>query len=443
MNNDFMSAVEELARRKGISTEVLLRAIENALMDVNKNNCGGSAAGGDVLWSPLKIGGRLAKNRFAILPMECNDGLEGGGLSQSAINRYHEYCAGGAGIVIFEGVALQYESRSREHQLRLDIYDEENRNQWKKLISDLKSKYPETLLIIQYHHGGEVAGEVFSRRVTVKELHGFGGELIDEKYIDDYIALQVEAAKFLYEIGVDGVDIKLGHGYLGSQILRPYNDRNWKYGGPWENRSRYAYDTCEKIRAAVPDERFLIGARVSMYEEFPGGQGHAGPDSPYIDLKESIDLIKGLEARGCSFFIETIGNAYVYWNNMAPEPSCSINVYDHMTMARLMKDNLKPETVVIGAGMSVLGDGSRNQLKGVDPDKSSFAYWANYCVKTDGMDVVGIGRQALADPYLPVKFREGRTGEINWCRMCGMCSDLNGKKDYSGCAVYGKKYKKL
>jgi len=439
MNNDFMSAVDELARKKGISTEVLLKAIEEALMNVNNEKCGETAGGGDVLWSPLNIGGTSAKNRFAILPMECNDALEGGGISRSVIDRYHAYCEGGAGIVIFEGVALRYENRSREYQILLDIYNDENRNQWRKLISDLKAKYPETLLIVQYHHGGEVAAEEFSRRVTVKDLPGFGGELIDEKYIDDYIALQVETAKFLYEIGVDGVDIKLGHGYLGSQILRPYNDREWKYGGPWENRSRYAYDTCEKIRAAVPDEKFLIGARVSMYEEFPGGQGHAGPDSPYIDLTESIELIRGLEARGCSFFIETIGNAYVFWNNMAPEPSCSVNVYDHMTMAKLMKDSLKPETVVIGAGMSVLGDGSSNQLGGVDPDKKSFAYWSNYCVETGGMDVVGIGRQALADPYLPAKFKEGRTGEINWCRMCNMCSDLKSKKEHSGCAVYGKR----
>ena len=438
MNNDFMSAVNELARKKGISTEVLLKAVESAVMNVNKEKTERESAAGDALWRPFKIGGRIAKNRFAILPMECNDALEGGGLSQSAINRYHEYCAGGAGIVIFEGVPLQYMNRSRKNQLLLDIYDEENRIQWKKLISDLKAEYPETLLIIQYHHGGEVAGEDFSCRVTVKNLHGFGGELIDEKYIDDYIALQAETARFLYEIGADGVDIKLGHGYLGSQILRPYNDRAWKYGGPWENRSRFAFDTCEKIRAAVPDEKFLIGARVSMYEEFPGGQGHAGPDSPYIDLKESIDLIKGLEARGCSFFIETIGNAYVFWNNMAPAPSCSVNVYDHMTMAKLMKDNLKPETVVIGAGMSVLGDGSNNQLKGVDPDKRSFSYWANYCIETNGMDAVGIGRQALADPYLPAKLKEGKTGEINWCRMCNMCSDLEGYKERIGCAVYGE-----
>ena len=108
--------------------------------------------------------------------------------------------------------------------------------------------------------------------------------------------------KFLYRIGVDGIDLKFCHGYLGSQLLRPYNDRDWKYGGSWENRSRFAFETCERIRRAVPDPKFLIGARVSMYEEMPGGQGHAGADSFCYDLSESIALLQGLEARGCSYF---------------------------------------------------------------------------------------------------------------------------------------------
>lgn len=124
---------------------------------------------------------------------------------------------------------------------------------------------------------------------------------------------------------------------LAAQLLRPYNDRDWKYGGSWENRSRFAFETCERIRRAVPDPKFLIGARVSMYEEMPGGQGHAGADSFCYDLSESIALLQGLEARGCSYFGETIGNASVYWENMAPSPSCSTNVYQHLTMAKSLK----------------------------------------------------------------------------------------------------------
>ena len=221
----------------------------------------------NILWSPLQIGGLTTKNRFAVLPMECADATEGGHLSQDMQMRYDRYAEGGAGLVFLEAVTLQHETRSRDRQLLLDVYKKESREEWERFVASFKAKHPSTLLIFQYHHAGETAGKEFSRRVTVKPLTPFGGELIDAWYIDDYIHRQVETAKFLYRIGVDGIDLKFCHGYLGSQLLRPYNDRDWKYGGSWENRSRFAFETCERIRRAVPDPKFLIGARVSMYEE--------------------------------------------------------------------------------------------------------------------------------------------------------------------------------
>lgn len=395
------------------------------------------------LWKPLKIGKLEAQNRFAVLPMECADADENGGLSPDALARYDRYCEGGSSLIFMEAITLQYETRSRAMQLLLDIHDPASVARWSKFIKDLKAKYPDKIVIFQYHHAGEVAGRSFSRRVSVKNLYGFGGDVIDEQYIDNYIDLQVETAKVLYDMGFDGIDLKMCHGYLGSQLVRPYNDREWKYGGSWENRSRFAFESCERIRKAIPDEKFLIGARVSMFEEMPGGQGHVGMDSPYIDLSESIALIQGMEERGCAYFGETIGNASLFWEYMSPTPSCSVNVYNHMTMSKLMKDNLKKDTVVIGAGMSVLGDGTQNQLRGVDPKINNFEHWANYCIETGGFDMVGLGRQAMADPYLPNKIKGNNDDAINWCKTCNLCSELEVRMEHIGCVVYNKKYADL
>lgn len=393
-----------------------------------------------LLWKPLKIGGLTAPNRFAVLPMECADATEGGFLSQDALNRYDRYADGGSGLVFLEAITLQYETRSRNWQLLLDVYNEDSRNEWEKFVKDFKKKHPDTILIFQYHHAGETAGREFSRRISVKHLHTFGGDIIDEQYIEDYIQRQVDTAKFLYSIGCDGIDLKFCHGYLGSQLVRPYNNRNWKYGGSWENRSRFAFETCELIRKAIPDDKFLVGARVSMYEEFPGGQGHVGAESPYYDLSESVALLQGMEARGCNYFGETIGNASIFWEYMSPTPSCSVNVYQHMTMSKIMKDAVKPETVIIGAGMSVLGDGIHNELRGLEPEKTSFENMAELVLSTGGMDMIGLGRQAMADPYLPVKMRDGKDDEISWCRTCNLCSELEVRQEHIGCVVYNKYY---
>ena len=96
----------------------------------------------------------------------------------------------------------------------------------------------------------------------------------------------------------------------------------------------------ERIRELVPDENFLIGAKVSMFEGQPGGQGHAGPDSPLVDLDESYKLIKGLEERGCSFFIESLGSPSITWELMSPNKNNAFDVYMHMTMADKMKKAL-------------------------------------------------------------------------------------------------------
>ena len=250
----------------------------------------------------------------------------------------------------------------------------------------------------------------------------------------------MKAAHFLACSGADGVDLKFCHGYLPSQILRPYNDRRWKYGGSFENRARFAYELCEKVRRAIPDEKFLIGAKVSMYDEMPGGQGHAGPYSPIIDPAESVALCKELEDRGANFFIETLGNAGCGWSLMCPDRYSAGNVFQHMTMAKLLRRNLRPETTVICGGLSVLRDGKNNGLSGLDPEKNSLFYWGNTCIEAGDFDMIALGRQSLADPFLPQKYIDKKTDEIRWCLCCNRCGELEAAQECCGCAVYNKPY---
>lgn len=389
---------------------------------------------------PLKIGPRTAENRFVIQPMECNDGLMNGYLSDLSYQRYEKLMRGQAGVVILESVTMQNESRARVQQLLIDVNDERNKESWRDFVKTMKSVNPNVLLIAQLNHSGELSESTFSERVCVKPLYGFGGKLMSESYVDDMMDLYVRTSRFLYECGFDGVDIKICHGYFISQLVRPYNDRNWKYGGSWENRSRFPFELTERIRKVVPDENFLIGAKVSMYEGQPGGQGHAGPDSPLIDLTESIKLIQGLEERGASFFIETLGSAGSSWALMTPNGNNAFEVYNHMTVADIMKKNLHPQTAVVTGGLSILGQGKIKEVKGVDPEWNSIFHWGNYLIEHGSTDMIAIGRQSLADPALPKKYLEDREEEINWCRCCDCCCKLEERQKETGCVVYNPYY---
>jgi 2,4-dienoyl-CoA reductase-like NADH-dependent reductase (Old Yellow Enzyme family) len=82
-------------------------------------------------------------------------------------------------------------------------------------------------------------------------------------------------------------------------------------------------------------------------------------------------------------------------------------------------------------------------VDGKDKEQSTLLYWAEKNLKDGNVDLVGIGRQAIADPEFAGKVVEGRVAEIKWCTTCGECTMLLGGNKRVGCTVYDKEYKAL
>jgi 2,4-dienoyl-CoA reductase-like NADH-dependent reductase (Old Yellow Enzyme family) len=214
----------------------------------------------NILLSPIKIGNRTAPNRFFIQAMECTDADADGNPSDLTYKRYENLFRGEAGVITLEAISITKESRSRLNQLMITP---ENLKPLTQFVKRMKEINPNSLFVFQLTHSGELSNPGFSRRVCVKPLPGFGGEILTEEELDKLMDDFVLAAKIAHEAGADGIDMKLCHGYLGSQILRPYNDRKWKYGGSWENRRQFAFDLYERIQNEVNDKNFLIGSKIS------------------------------------------------------------------------------------------------------------------------------------------------------------------------------------
>ena len=391
------------------------------------------------LAQPLKIGRKIAKNRFAIQPMECADSRPDGGFSERSIERYSNLFAGSAGVIVFESITLQRDFIARTNQISLNINDKKSIQEWADFIKKMKEINPDPLLIVQLTHSGEISGGGEGRRMCVKPLYGFEGELITDEYADDVIKTWAEASKILYDCGADGVDLKFCHGYLGSQILRPYNDREWKYGGSWENRKSFAINMYDAVRKAVNDPNFIVGSKISMWEGIPGGQGSAGPDTPIIDLTESIDLCKSIVEHGADFILQSTGTPVHTCALHMPDRRKADDTYIHMTMAKIVKENVPKETCVIGSAYSVLNRG-KNTLKAVQPEWNSLIHWGNYNIEHGYVDMIALGRQSLADPKLPAKYLADKEDEINWCVACDSCAELLTQQENVGCVVYNKPY---
>ncbi len=393
----------------------------------------------ETLLAPVKIGTHTSPNRFFAQPMECVDSDAEGNPTDLTYARYENLYKGEFGFVDLEAITVTNESRARDTQLEIMP---RNEKAIAKFIRRLKEVNPNVLIVFQLTHSGEISEPEFSRRVTVKQLHGKEGDLLTEDEVDKIMDQFVEASKIAQAAGADGIDLKFCHGYLGSQILRPYNDRKWKYGGPWENRSRFAYDLMERIQRGVNDKNFLLGSKLSVWEGFPGGCGSAGPDSPLMDLTESIDLVKGLEERGATYFVESLGNVHASMNFMEAVQDEPYLSYLHFYFANVLKQNLKPETVVIGSSFSPFR-GGKNKLLAVEPEKSSMFAMGARCIEDGMMDMIGLGRQSFADPLTPLKLREGREDEIKYCNQCMNCEELMIRQMPVGCVMYNKTYTQL
>ena len=81
----------------------------------------------------------------------------------------------------------------------------------------------------------------------------------------------VKTASLAQKAGYDGVEIMGSEGYLINEFLVDRtNKRKDKWGGPYENRMRFALEIVKKTKAKVGKE-FIIIFRLSMLDLVQGG----------------------------------------------------------------------------------------------------------------------------------------------------------------------------
>ena len=84
-----------------------------------------------------------------------------------------------------------------------------------------------------------------------------------KRLVDDYVT----AAKLAVEVGFDFIDVKQCHRYLLNELLGARN-RPGRYGGSYENRTRFAREAIQAVRAAVP-AHIVIATRMNVYDGIP------------------------------------------------------------------------------------------------------------------------------------------------------------------------------
>lgn len=385
--------------------------------------------------TPIRIAKKEAPNRIVFQPMECNDADATGDPSDLSIKRYRRFAEGGAGIIFTESLTITSESRARKSQLSIT---EQNAKGLELLIKEIREVNGDSLILFQLNQSGQLSEAAFSKVISVyptkdPDLHVLTAEEIDQ--IGDNF---VKAAVIAKQVGADGIDFKHCHGYVCTEMIQPANTRNDRYGGSFENRTRFFRETTRKMRDALDDASFLLGVRFNAYDGVTGGFGTAGPEEVIEDLSEPIAFSKMIEEAGMDYINVSAGIA----GSEITQPSKKYpeGIYRLFGWAQAVKKAVN--IPVIGSGYSSLRDG-KNGLPEPDPAKRDFLYWAEKNLRDGNVDLVGVGRQSLADPLFPKKLLAGELDSINYCTICDRCLALMFAQQAVGCAIYDKYYRDL
>ena len=391
----------------------------------------------EMISKPIQIGKRTAPNRIVNQPMECNDGDSSGNPTEMTFRRYRNLAEGGAGMIFVESLTISYESRARKNQLKIS---EENAKDLERLVRGMKQVNPKSLVLFQINHAGRMSQEAFSKVVSIYPTANSNIHVLTEKEIEEIGERFVRGAVIAKQVGADGIDFKHCHGYFCGEMLRPANGRPDRFGGSFENRTRFFKETALKMKSALGQDGFLIGTRYSIYEGIPGGVGTTGPQEVIEDLSEGLALAKMVAEMGMDFINVSAGIPAITPEIVRPSKNYPEGVYRHFGWAKGVKKLVK--IPVIGSGYSYLRDG-KNDLKEPDPSKKSFLFYAEKNLRDGSVDLVGIGRQSLADPLFAKKILSGDLEKVNFCIACGGCSILLRSQKEVGCTVYDKYYKRV
>jgi|YelNatPaOPRAMG01_1025707.scaffolds.fasta_scaffold00008_44 NADPH-dependent glutamate synthase beta subunit-like oxidoreductase/2,4-dienoyl-CoA reductase-like NADH-dependent reductase (Old Yellow Enzyme family) len=406
----------------------------------------------ELLFQPVEIGGRKLANRMAVHPMEGFDADETGGPSELTFRRYRRYAEGGSALIWFEATAVVPEARSNPRQLHLH---RGNVDRFKRLVEETRSRAynaQDLFLVLQLTHSGRYSKPegkpkpiIAHHSPILDAQHGLPPDypLITDDELDRLQERFVEAAQLAQEAGFDAVDIKACHRYLVSELLASFTREKSRYGGSFENRTRFLRETAARIREEVPD--ILVTSRLSLYDAhpYPYGWGVSQGPEPTPDLSEPKQLIRELRQIGYTVLNATAGNPYYnpHVNRPYDFPTVGLATPPEHPLegvARLI--NLAgeiqrefPDLLVVGSGYSWL--------------RHFMPYIAAGVLERRMASLIGQGRGAFAYPdSVRDLLAKGKMDPHKVCVTCSACSQIMRDGGRTGCvvrdnAVYGPEYR--
>jgi 2,4-dienoyl-CoA reductase-like NADH-dependent reductase (Old Yellow Enzyme family) len=422
------------------------------------------------LAQPYPLDDFVIGNRLAVLPMEGWDGATDGQPTDLVRRRWQRFGQSGAKLIWgCEAVAVRPDGRANPHQLMILPETVGALAELRTLlIQSHEARYgrsDDLLIGLQLTHSGRFARPhdkklepaILYHHPLLDRRFGLPADypLMRDDEIATLIADFVKAAVLAQQAGFAFVDLKHCHGYLGHEFLSAV-DRPGRYGGSFENRTRFLRELVAGIRAAAPG--LGIGVRLSAFDFRPfqpstDADRHGVPtplDGDYryafgcdatglqIDLREPIAFLDLLTELGIKLVCITGGSPYYNPHIQRPAffpPSDGyqlledplVGVARQIAIVAALKQQ-RPDLLYVGSGYSYLQDWFPNV--------------AQAAVRMGQTDLVGIGRMTLSYPEICADILAGRPLQRKRiCRTFSDCTTAPRNGMISGCFPLDEFYK--
>lgn len=209
-----------------------------------------------------------------------------------------------------------------------------------------------------------------------------------DRIVQDY----ADAAARCAAAGLDGLEL-MHYGHLLDAFLSPAtNQRTDDYGGSLEHRMAFPRRVIRAVREAVGED-FVIGIRMSMDEDCPGG----------LAREEALEALRHYVADGIDFLSVIKGT-----------------IDRDATLARVIPS--------MGTPAAPFLDFAGEIRRAVDIPvmhacRIADVATARHAVRAGLLDLVGMTRAQLADPYLVAKLAAGQEDRIRPCVGANYCLD--------------------
>lgn len=342
------------------------------------------------LFEPLKIRHLTIKNR--IFSTGHDTTMPTDGTINERLLAYHQArIDGGVGMIVLQVSGVHESARYTTHLL---MATDDACVEGYRQMADMCHEQNCAVVGQIFHPGREImeAGEgllavAYSASAVPNERFHVMPKPLNQKMIDEISAGYVQAARYMHQAGMDGVEFVASHGYLPAQFMNTQvNLRDDQYGGSLENRLRFSVDILKAIREATSDD-FIIGMRISADEQ----------DASGLAADEVLQITQALEPY-LDYVNLTLGTSASLGGAMHIAPPMAFKAGYVAEQTKIFKDSLN---------IPVLIAGRINQPQD-----------ANVIIEKGQADMCGMTRALICDPKMPQKAAENQFDDIRACIGC-------------------------